>query len=701
VTIPYLDPTSDITYVKGVGPKRAEVLKASGMATAGDLLNHVPRRYLDRSRILKISELTESDQEVTVIGRVGYATSVGSKRGKSRLQVGLDDESGVLTLVWFEGIAYWKKTFSEGLPIAVSGKVTYFGGLQMVHPVVDILSDEEKDYEGIFTGRIVPLYPSGDVYRKVGLDSRGFRRIILSAWQDLQEKITDPLPKSVLDSGNLCSLKEAYQLVHFPKDFLESREGFRRLKFDEFFDLEILLALRRRKRREKEIGISFPKAGAMTRKLIESLPFELTDSQKAVIKEIRADMQSPHPMNRMLQGDVGSGKTIVAIILMTLAVENGYQAVIMAPTEVLAEQHHRVLGHFLAPLNLDPVLLVGAQRKSDRDDVLHQIATGKASYIVGTHALFQETVDYHNLGLVVIDEQHRFGVAQRFALRQKGQRPDVLVMTATPIPRSLAMTVYGDLDVSVLSQSPVQRAGVRTVLRGEEARKDIYQYLVDKTAKGAQAFIVYPIIEESEKLDLKAAVDGYEFLRHGPLASCKVGLLHGRLSGQEKDRVLTAFRNGDIQILVTTTVIEVGVDVPQATIMVIEHPERFGLAQLHQLRGRVGRGSQLGTCILLASSHPADETMQRLDTLLKTDDGFRIAEADLYLRGAGEFFGTRQHGMPGFKIADPINDREILEIARRLAFNLIDSDPEMTTCPRLKTELMRKYSSSFPLAEVG
>jgi ATP-dependent DNA helicase RecG len=672
------------------------------MATAMDLLNHVPRRYLDRSRILKISDLTETDHEVTVIGRVGYAELLGGRRGgKARLQIGVDDETDVLTCVWFEGLNYWKKVLQVGVPVAVSGKVAYYGGLQMVHPVVDVLSDEDKEYEGIFTGRIVPLYPSGDAFRKVGLDSRGFRRIILAAWDDLHEKIYDPLPKPIRNEGKLCTLGEAYRSVHFPEDFSQIQEGFHRLKFDEFLDLEILLALRRKKRREKEVGISFPKAGELTRNLIKSLPFELTNSQKSVLREIREDMQSPHPMNRMLQGDVGSGKTIVAIICMSIAVENGYQAVMMAPTEVLAEQHARVLEHFLAPLNMQPVLLVGAQKKPEREEVLSKIASGEASFIVGTHAVFQEAVDYHNLGFVVIDEQHRFGVVQRFALRQKGQRPDVLVMTATPIPRSLAMTIYGDLDVSVLKESPVHRAGVRTVLRGEDARKDIYQYVVDKTAKGAQAFIVYPIIEESEKLDLKAAVDGYDSLRKGPLAACKIGLLHGRLSSQEKERVLTAFRNGDIQVLVTTTVIEVGVDVPQATIMIIEHPERFGLAQLHQLRGRVGRGSQLGTCILLASGPPSDETMQRLDTLIKTDNGFLIAEADLYLRGAGEFFGTRQHGMPGFSIADPLKDREILEAARHIAFNLIESDPDMSTCPELKNELMRKYSSSFPLAEVG
>ncbi|KPL07659.1 ATP-dependent DNA helicase RecG, partial [bacterium SM23_57] len=448
-------------------------------------------------------------------------------------------------------------------------------------------------------------------------------------------------------------------------------------------------------------GISFTKVGDLTRKLIDSLPFELTDSQKKVLAEIREDMKIPHPMNRMLQGDVGSGKTVVAVILMTMAVENGYQAAIMAPTEVLAEQHARVLENFLIPLQLKPVLLVGAQRKSNRQEVLEQIASGQASFIVGTHALFQETVEYHRLGLVVIDEQHRFGVAQRLAIRQKGLRPDVLVMTATPIPRSLAMTVYGDLDVSVLSESPTQRAGVRTVLRGENARNDIYKYLVQQASRGLQTFIVYPIIEESEKLDLKAAVDGYELLRNGPLASCNVGLLHGRLSSEEKDKVLTGFRNGEIQILVTTTVIEVGVDVPQATTMIVEHPERFGLAQLHQLRGRVGRGDKKGTCILLASGPPSDETMMRLDTLLKTDDGFRIAEADLYLRGAGEFFGTRQHGMPAFKVADPIKDREILESARRRAFEIIDQDPELTGYPAIKNNIIQKYSSTFPLAEVG
>jgi ATP-dependent DNA helicase RecG len=700
-TIPYLEPTSDVQFVRGVGPKRAQVLKTNGINTAKDLIDHLPRRYLDRTHIIKISDLQETDEEVTVIGRIGYVELLRGRKGKPRLQIGLDDDTGVLNCVWFEGIDYWKKVLKQGLPVAVSGKIGYYGALQMIHPAVDVLSDENEEYEGIHTGRIIPIYPSAEPYRKVGLDSRGFRKIILSAWENLKGGIPDVLPPPIRDAENLCKLNDAYSYAHIPQRFAQVKEGFRRLKFDEFFALEVLLAIRRRKRREKETGISFTKIGDLTRKLIDSLPFELTQSQKKVLGEIRQDMKNRHPMNRMLQGDVGSGKTVVAVILMTIAAENGYQSVLMAPTEVLAEQHARVLKFFLSPIGLYPDLLIGAQPKPQRQKILERIASGQAQFIVGTHAVFQEMVEYHNLGFVVIDEQHRFGVTQRLAIRKKGIQPDVLVMTATPIPRSLAMTIYGDLDVSLLSESPVQRAGVRTVLRGDNARPDIYNYLVKQAAKGERAFIVYPIIEESEKLDLKAAVDGYEYLRKGPLSSCNVGLLHGRLSSDEKDEVLSKFRNGQIQILVTTTVIEVGVDVPEATIMIVEHPERFGLAQLHQLRGRVGRGTQKGTCILLSSGPPSDETMMRLDTLLKTDDGFRIAEADLYLRGAGEFFGTRQHGIPAFKIADPIKDRDILEAARQRAFKLIDQDPELKQFPSLKNAVMQKYAATFDLAEVG
>lgn len=687
--------------MKGVGPKRAEVLKSQGLHTAWDLVNHLPRRYLDRTQILKISELKETDDYVTVIGRVGYMELLRGRKGRRRLQIGLDDGTDVLNLVWFEYQDYWKKKLSVGLPIAVSGKVTYYGAYQMIHPAVDILSDEDREYEGLQTGRLIPVYSSGEEYRKVGLDSHGFRKIILSAWDELQNKIPDPLPLEIRKELTLIPLGKAYQNVHIPETIAQSSQGFQRLKFDEFFALEIMLALRRHKRCEREDGITFPKPGELTRKLVNTLPFELTQSQKDVLREINQDMQSPHSMNRMLQGDVGSGKTVIAVVLMTIAVEHGYQAVLMAPTEVLAEQHARVMEYFLKTLEISPVLLVGSQRKAERTGILEKIANGEAKYIVGTHAVFQDPVDYRNLGLVVIDEQHRFGVTQRLALRQKGLRPDVLVMTATPIPRSLAMTVYGDMDVSTLSESPTQRAGVRTVLRGEEARADIYRYLIKLAKKGERAFIVYPIIEESEKLDLKAATDGYEYLRKGPLASYKVGLLHGRMSREEKDQILNEFRNGGIQILVTTTVIEVGVDVPEATAMIIEHPERFGLAQLHQLRGRVGRGTKKGTCILLASGAPTDDTIQRLDTLLKTDNGFLIAEADLYLRGAGEFFGTRQHGIPAFKVGDPIKDREILESARKMAFRLVDEDPELNKYPQLKQAAFDTYSEKFPLAEVG
>jgi len=463
------------------------------------------------------------------------------------------------------------------------------------------------------------------------------------------------------------------------------------------------MALRKRQYGEQHGGIRFEKVGDKVKQLVDNLPFELTEAQKRVLHEIRADMKSARPMNRLLQGDVGSGKTIVALITMLIAVENGYQAALMAPTEILAEQHYLTIHKMLEEIGVKTVLLIGGQSKNERQQTLEAIVNGDAKIVVGTHALIQEGVDFQQLGLIIIDEQHRFGVMQRAMLRSKGLNPDVLVMTATPIPRTLSLTVYGDLDISVLDELPAGRKPIKTYWRPESKRLKIYHFVRKQIEEGAQAYIVFPLVEESEKIDLKAAVDSYEKMRTTFFAGFKLGLLHGRMKSEEKEAVMAAFKKGDIQILVSTTVIEVGVDVPNATIMLIEHAERFGLTQLHQLRGRVGRGSKQSYCILIAYGRLSDEAKTRLDTMVATSDGFKIAEVDLELRGPGEFFGTRQHGLPELKIADVVKDMKILHVARKEAFRLVKEDPHLRRQMDLGTRyyFLKNYKDNFDLARVG
>ncbi|RPH90915.1 MAG: ATP-dependent DNA helicase RecG, partial [Calditrichaeota bacterium] len=459
--------------------------------------------------------------------------------------------------------------------------------------------------------------------------------------------------------------------IHFPADFDALESARRRLKFDEFFYFQLMLANRRHHQKDIE-GISFAHVGEKTRQLLASLPFELTDAQKRVLSEIRVDLKSVRVMNRLLQGDVGSGKTIVALIVMTIAVENGYQAALMAPTEILAEQHFLTLHHRLERLGIHPVLLTGGLKKKERETTLAEIASAKAQIVIGTHALIQESVEFSRLGLIVIDEQHRFGVLQRATLREKGMNPDLLVMTATPIPRTLSMTVYGDLDVSILNQSPVGRKPIITSWRPSSGRRKIYEFVRRQAAAGDQAYIVFPLVEESEKSDLKAAIESYEIMRSTFFKDFSLGLIHGRMTAAEKESIMNAFKAGETHILVSTTVIEVGVDVPNAAVMVVEHAERFGLTQLHQLRGRVGRGEKQSYCILVAYGALSDKTRQRLDIMVETTDGFKIAEKDLELRGPGDYLGTKQSGLPEFVIADVVYDRELLIEARAEAFALYE-----------------------------
>ncbi|MCK5118217.1 MAG: ATP-dependent DNA helicase RecG [Candidatus Latescibacteria bacterium] len=694
-------PTHPVHALPGIGPKRAQVLASVGVETVEDLLYYIPRRYIDRSKILPISQLPMGE-EVTVLGRVErFGMRKSAKRGKARFVLTLGDETGFLCCVWFSGTRYMEKLFSVGDLVAVSGKVALYGEKQITHPEFEILSSKgETDL--LHTGRVIPLYPSNAELKNAGLDSRGFRRIIKRGLDEVGSSIRDALPETIRRRGDLLPLSEALVAIHFPSASEEGEAARKRLAFDELFAMQVRLAQQRRRRIADPDGIAFPYVGESLAKLLHRLPFDLTEAQKRVMREIRADMKCPRPMNRLLQGDVGSGKTLVALMSMLIAVENGHQAALMAPTEILSEQHFLTTRRLLEKLGARVVLLVGGMKKAQRDRTLKEIAEGTAQIIVGTHALIQADIAFHRLGLVVIDEQHRFGVIQRKMLGEKGRKPDVLVMTATPIPRTLSLTMYGDLDVSILDEMPPGRSPVRTVRRSASNRSGVFQFVRDQVREGRQAYIVYPLVEESEKMDLKAAAESYDALRHGPLTGLRLKLLHGRMKNEEKEATMRAFQAGEVDVLVSTTVIEVGMDAPNATLMIVEHAERFGLTQLHQLRGRVGRGNHLSYCVLITDEHLSDEAKMRLGAMTRTHDGFKIAEIDLELRGPGTFFGTKQSGMPELRIADLVQDTALLQIARREAFALIKDDPSFGEAAhkRIRTVFAKMDRDRMRLMEV-
>jgi ATP-dependent DNA helicase RecG len=696
-----------LRQLRGLGPRRTAELEKIGVRTVADLLYYLPRRYLDRTTIVQCRDLREG-LEATVVGKIVSSRLVPAGR-RPRFELVLADGTGFLKCVFFNRVNLWPKIFSKGENVAFHGKVSFFDGFSMVHPDFDKLG-EEGEARFLHTGTIIPLYRSSEALGKAGLDSRGFRRILRVAVDDFAPKLTDPLPTGLQARYHLMELPEAIAHVHFPESEEALKRGRERLKFDEFFFLELYLAFRKAAQESEEKGIEFSAVGERTWQLVENLPFKLTEAQRRVLREIRADMRSPRPMHRLLQGDVGSGKTVVALITMLMAIENGYQAALMAPTEILAEQHFLTSRKFLEDLGVNVVLLVGGQKKSEREAILTEIAEGRANVVIGTHALIQGGVEFHKLGLVVIDEQHRFGVMQRAALREKGWRPDVLVMTATPIPRTLSMTLYGDLEVSVIDELPAGRQPITTVWRPGARRKQIYEFVRNEVKNGAQAYVVFPLVEETEKSDLAAATESYQRLRETVFLGIPIALLHGRMKSVEKEAVMSAFKAGEAQILVATTVIEVGVDVPNATIMVIEHAERFGLTQLHQLRGRVGRGNKKSYCILIADPAQGEsgddlsaDTLKRLETMVKTGDGFRIAEVDLELRGPGEFFGTRQHGLPELKIADIVQDSKMLFAARDEAFALARQDPRLEKPEHgaIREHLLKQYRDRLEFVHIG
>lgn len=679
---------TDVQFVKGVGPRLAGILAKLDIFTVRDLIYHFPRRHEDRTRFAKVSSLCHGES-ATILGTVLAADNVKTRGSLVLTKVALDDGSGVATLTWFNQ-KYRKDQFLKlkGRQIVAYGTVAEGRwGIEIANPEWEPYSEGA---DPLSSGRVVPVYPLTE-----GLFQNQIRKAIKGAIDIYVPLVVEVLPEDLRNRLDLMDIGDVLRNIHFPESQAALEAARKRLVFEELFLLQLALALRKRGMEMPGHGTQFKMPENFREELKQVLPFELTKAQKRVVKEIAADMAKPQCMNRLLQGDVGSGKTAVALAAMLIAVRNGYQAALMAPTEILAEQHYLGITRMLENLGVLEIsvdLLKGSLRSRQRQQVIERIASGQTKIAIGTHALIQEGVEFHKLGLVIVDEQHRFGVLQRAALMEKGLNPDILVMTATPIPRTLTLTIYGDLDVSIIDELPPGRKPIRTHWKQIGDRKKVYHALRTLIDQGRQAYVVCPLIEESDKLQVRAASELAEFLQTEMFPDLVVGLLHGQMKTDEKDAVMKAFRAGQINILVSTTVIEVGVDVPNATCMVIEDADRFGLAQLHQLRGRVGRGDEQSFCVLICEGN-SEDSIKRMQVMSSTSDGFTIAEEDLKLRGPGEFYGTRQSGMAGLKIADIFRDIPILELARKEAFDLIDKDPNLRH-PAFKTlrkDLTKKY----------
>ncbi|MEO0004628.1 MAG: ATP-dependent DNA helicase RecG [candidate division WOR-3 bacterium] len=681
-----------IQYLKGIGPKRAEQFARIGVQTVRDLLFLVPRRYLDRSQVLPIARLRVGD-EATVIGRIIATAHRRTKTKKELVSCLIKDDSDVIEVLWFNRPDL-KTRFKPGQEILISGKVTRFRHKQFVNPSFELL--EGKDGFS-FANAIIPVYPL-----TAGLSMWVIRKAVQTGLERFGNLLNETLSREILSHYRFPDIKSAIAAVHFPRSLVLAEKARERLIYEELFFFQLLLALRRRSSEQVKKPRPLIEKGNLTQPFLKGLGFKLTRAQERVITEIRQDMAQMRCMNRLLQGDVGSGKTVVALYAMLIACENGFQAALMAPTEILAEQHFYNWQERLKGLGLKAALLTGSTSVKERGQILAGLESGEVQMVFGTHALIEEGVRFSRLGLVVVDEQHRFGVMQRAALLNKGINPDFLVMTATPIPRTLTLTVYGDLDLSVLDEKPPGRMPVITRLFTEKQRQRVYEGIRRRLAMAEQVFVVCPLIEESEKLELASAVESYEKTK-AAFPGYKIGLIHGRLRPEERRKMMERFRLGELDILVATPVIEVGVDIPNATVMVIEHPERFGLAQLHQLRGRIGRGERPSWCILMAQDEEMAESSERLRYFVSTNDGFKLAEKDLEMRGPGEILGTRQHGLPDLRIADIFRDREILLRARRDAFRLIELDPELKQPQNenIRKTLFERYQGRVELLRVG
>ncbi len=685
----YLD--TPVNYVPGVGPRRAEALARLNIRTAGDLLYHVPRRYEDASTVSRISSL-EPGMDATVLGRVVSKGVLPTRKGLRIFQAVLRDDSGMIEVSW-PGQPFLDRVIQKDDLLLVVGHVRFFHGRQLQPREWVNLGPDEGEGGG---GKVLAVYPATE-----GLTVKQLRSLLDVCLDQLLPLVEEYLPEEVLREAGVPPLPQALAMMHRPAALADAYAGRSRLAYEELLAVQLLHRRANREARESRAGHAYENRRILTSRLRENLPFSLTGAQTRALREIVQDMCSPRRMHRLLQGDVGSGKTIVALFASLLAMENDRQAALMAPTELLAEQHLQTFRRLLAPLELEPLLLTGRLSARERREALARLATPAPLLVVGTHALVQESAQFGALGLAIVDEQHRFGVDQRAALSAKGETPDVLLMSATPIPRSLALTLYGDLDISILDERPPGRLPVTTAHRPERARQKVFDFVNRELDRGRQAYVTYPVIEESEKTDLKAATTAHEELSSGVFAGRSTALLHGRLPSDQKDAIMRRFRDGEVDVLVATTVIEVGIDVPNATVMVIEHPERFGLSQLHQLRGRVGRGADASYCILLGDV--GEETAARLRVFTESEDGFHIAREDMRLRGMGDLFGERQHGEPMFRVADPLRDEELLLRARQAAERMMSADPDLERPEHagVRRLLTERYARALELFRVG
>ena len=667
-----------ITYIKGISVQRAALLyKELSIKTCNDLLNFFPFRYIDRTKFYQIKDLKPNFSEVQIVGKITHVKSVAQKRG-SRLVATFQEASGTMELVWFKGQKWIKDSLKINQSYVVYGKLNHYNGnFSIPHPEMELVTDYKKKLKT----KMQPVYPSTEKLTNSGVSNKLIRTYIQNLLQQVYDEIQESLSKQIIDDFKLMQKRDALLNVHFPKSQENLVKAQYRLKFEELFFIQLQLVRKKLINKTKIKGFVFENVGDSFNNFYKhNLPFELTNAQKRVLKEIRKDVASGAHMNRLLQGDVGSGKTIVALLTMLLAIDNGFQATIMAPTEILANQHYTAVSELLEGMSINVDILTGSVKTKKRREIYAKLEDGTLDILVGTHALLEDKVQFKNLGIAIIDEQHRFGVKQRAKLWSKNTLPPhILVMTATPIPRTLAMSVYGDLDISVIDELPPGRKEVKTVHRFDSNRLSVFKFMKDEIAKGRQIYIVYPLIQESEAMDYKDLMDGYESVsREFPSPKYQISIVHGKMKPADKDYEMQRFVKGETQIMVATTVIEVGVNVPNASVMIIESAERFGLSQLHQLRGRVGRGADQSYCILLSSFKLSTEAKTRLKTMTETSDGFKIAEVDLKLRGPGNIMGTQQSGVLNLKIADVVKDSQILVFARNTAIDLLKDDPNLS-----------------------